>query len=199
MTHPGPPKRLRILSICPQLTPAGAEQQLLRLCQHLDKTRFEMRVIYYEAAGDLRPAFEAAGTPVTHIDRAALGAWGLLRALRAEIQSQHPDVLDCRLPSAYRFGRLAALGAGVPVIVAQERTAGRGPWLRRSVRPAAQPLDGTPGWAIPRSWPPTSSATCMSPLTAFMSSTTGSTRTNSERPPRTLFWPASGRKDAGWS
>jgi glycosyltransferase involved in cell wall biosynthesis len=131
--QPRPPENLRILAICPQLTPAGAEQQLLRFCQYVDKSRFQVDVIYYEVAGDLRPAFEAAGVTVTHIDRASLGARGLLRALRAEIKARHPHVLDCRLPSAYRFGRLAAWGAGVPVIVAQERTAMAETWARRCV------------------------------------------------------------------
>jgi len=91
----------------------------------------EIRVIYYERGHGLRSALEQVGIAVTHLDRHQLGCWGLLKALRREIREQHPDVLDCRLPSAYRFGRLAALGAGVPVVIAQERTAAKGSATRR--------------------------------------------------------------------
>jgi glycosyltransferase involved in cell wall biosynthesis len=73
------------------------------------------------------------GVRVIHLDRERLGALGLFRAIRREIRSWKPDVLDCRLPSAYRFGRLAALGAGVPVVIGQERTVQRDLWYRRLV------------------------------------------------------------------
>ena len=123
--------RIRILSVCPQLTTGGAERQLLYFCRHIDRARFDMRLIYYEGAGEILTELNDLGVSVIHIDRTQLGGLGLLRALRRAILSQRPDVLDCRLPSGYRFGRLAALGAGVPVILAQERTTINGGGIRR--------------------------------------------------------------------
>lgn len=125
------PHRIRILSVCPQLTAQGAERQLLHFCRQADPERMEVRVIYYERGDGLRPALEQSGIAVTHVDRQQVGAWGLLKALRREIRQWRPDVLDCRLPSAYRFGRLAALGVGVPVVIAQERTVAKGSAARR--------------------------------------------------------------------
>ena len=104
---------------------------MLHFCRHADPRRMEIRVIYYERGHGLRSALEQVGVAVTHLDRHQLGCLGLLKALRREIREQRPDVLDCRLPSAYRFGRLAAMGLGVPVIVAEERTVGRGGLARR--------------------------------------------------------------------
>ena len=125
------PKTIRLLSICPQLVPDGAERQLVYFCKHADRNRLDIRVVFYESADDLRPALAELGIDVIHLDRARLGFWGLLKALRQEIATYRPDVLDCRMPSAYRFGRLAALGAGVPVVIAQERTAAKGSAARR--------------------------------------------------------------------
>jgi len=125
------PHRIRVLVVCPQLTAQGAERQLLHFCRHADPRRMEIRVIYYERGHGLRSALEQVGVTVTHLDRHQLGGWGLLKALRREIRQWRPDVLDCRLPSAYRFGRLAAMGLGVPVIVAEELTVMRGGLARR--------------------------------------------------------------------
>jgi len=124
MVRKGPPspKKIRILSICPQLTSGGAERQLVYFCREADPGRFQVRVIYYEQAGPFLKALTKTGASVVHIDRARVGAVGVLKAIRREIRAFQPDVLDCRLPSGYRFGRLAALGAGVPVVIAQERT-----------------------------------------------------------------------------
>jgi glycosyltransferase involved in cell wall biosynthesis len=123
----------RILVLCPQLTTGGEERQMLVLAKHLDRRRYAMSVLYYETAGDVLQELHAIGVPVVHLDRARLGSWGLLRAMRKEIRRQRPDVLHCRLPSGYRFGRLAALGAGVPVVIAEEGTVHCGSWMKRLV------------------------------------------------------------------
>jgi len=127
----GPRRKIRVLTVCPQLTTGGAERQLLYFCRYADRSRFDVRVIYYQAAGDFLEALRGLGIPVVHIDRSRLGALGLLKALRREITSQQPDILDCRLPSGYRFGRVAALRTGVPVVVAQERACMRASGARR--------------------------------------------------------------------
>jgi glycosyltransferase involved in cell wall biosynthesis len=119
--QPGPDLPIRLLVICPQLTSGGAERQLVCLCRHLDRRRFDARVLYYEKAGPLLEELHQLRVPVTHLDRARLGAVGLLRALRREIAYFRPHIVDCRLPSGYRFGRLAAIGSGA-VVVAEERT-----------------------------------------------------------------------------
>ncbi len=117
-----PTRPVRVLAVCPQLTSGGAERQLVCLCRSIDRERFDVRVLYYETAGPLLGELNDLRIPVIHLDRRSLGGFGLLRALRRQIADLRPDVLDCRLPSGYRFGRLAAIGRAVPVVVAEERT-----------------------------------------------------------------------------
>jgi glycosyltransferase involved in cell wall biosynthesis len=100
------------------------------LCRHIDRARFDVRVLYYESAGPLLDELRGLSIPVVHVDRRRLGALGLLRGLRREILGWHPDVIDCRLPSGYRFGRLAALRSGA-VVVAEERTQRKATGVRR--------------------------------------------------------------------
>ena len=125
------PQTVKIMMICPQLTTGGAERQLLAFCGHLDRTRFSISVVYYQQAGPIVDKLHELQIPVIHLDRRRLGSVRLLWALRRAIRRYKPDVLDCRLPSAYRFGRLAALGCRVPAIVAEERTVRKGAWARR--------------------------------------------------------------------
>ena len=133
--HSASDERIRLLVLCPQLTSGGAERQLVCLCRWIDRTRFDVRVLYYESAGPLLEELQDLGIPVVHVDRKRLGAIGVLRALRRELAAWRPDVLDCRLPSGYRFGRLAAVGCCAMVVVAEERTehraAGVRPWIDR--------------------------------------------------------------------
>jgi len=120
-----------VLAVCPQLTSGGAERQLVCLCRHLDRRRFDLRVVYYESAGPLLEELRGLDVAVVHLDRRRLGAVGLLRALRREMAAWRPDVLDCRLPSGYRFGRLAAIGNSAAVVVAEERTERKWTGVRR--------------------------------------------------------------------
>jgi glycosyltransferase involved in cell wall biosynthesis len=89
----------------------------------MDRDRFDITVLYYESGGPFLDELRDIGIPVVHLDRRHLGTWGLLKALRREIAARRPDVLDCRLPSGYRFGGLAVAGLGVPLVIAQERSA----------------------------------------------------------------------------
>jgi glycosyltransferase involved in cell wall biosynthesis len=118
---PGGEARRRLLAICPQLTSGGAERQLVCFCRHVDRRRYDVRVLYYETAGPLLDELRQLGVPSIHLDRSRLGSVGLLRALRREVKQFRPHIIDCRLPSGYRFGRMAALGSGA-VVVAEQRT-----------------------------------------------------------------------------
>jgi glycosyltransferase involved in cell wall biosynthesis len=120
----------RVLAICPQLSSGGAERQLVCLCRHINRQRFDVHVVYYEAGGPLVDELKSLGIRVTHVDRTRLSWMGLVRALRREVAAFRPHVIDCRLPSGYRFGRLAALGSGA-VVVAEERTIQRSAGPRR--------------------------------------------------------------------
>jgi glycosyltransferase involved in cell wall biosynthesis len=131
MTASGRPQRIRVLSLCPELEAGGAARQLEHFCRFADRDRLDLRVIYYVKPAHARTNLADLGVPVTFLDQQQLGPWHLLKALRREIKGWRPDVLDCRLPSGYRFGRLAALGAGVPVLVAEQRSCIRDAGPRR--------------------------------------------------------------------
>ena len=112
----------RLVFVCPQLTTGGAEWQLVHLLSHLDRIRFRPRVIFYESAGEPADRIRELGIPLHHIPRARIGTCRFLYELRALLTDLRPDVLICRLPSAFRFGRAAAVGLGIPVVIAEERT-----------------------------------------------------------------------------
>ncbi len=119
----GTDRRVLVLAVCPYLVCSGAERQLMLLCRHIDRERFVLKVAHYEGGYD--PGFvrdlQDTGTPLVYLDRPANGTLGVVRGLRRLIRREKPDVLQCWLPSAYRLGRLAALGLSVPVVLAMER------------------------------------------------------------------------------
>jgi glycosyltransferase involved in cell wall biosynthesis len=122
MAPANPARKIRVLCVCPDLFVGGAAKQLQYFCQFADPTRLDISVVYYEGANVVDRLQEELGAPVTFLDKQTLGTCGLVMALRREIMARRPHILDCRMQSGYRFGRLAALGAGVPVIVAEQRS-----------------------------------------------------------------------------
>ena len=103
------------------LVVGGAEKQLLLLLQHLDRTRFAPHVIAFEP-GPWEPRFRVRAVSVDVIGfahgrtRALFRCWRRLRQLR-------PNIVHTIGRTANYIGRLAAIAAGVPVIVMSERSA----------------------------------------------------------------------------
>jgi glycosyltransferase involved in cell wall biosynthesis len=111
---------IRVAQVIWSLGLGGAEQVVIRLAASLDRRRFEPFVCCLDRPGPFAPQAEAAGLEVVALDKRgpldARAAWRLARLLR----SRRVDVVHTHLWGANLWGRLAALGARIPVIVTTE-------------------------------------------------------------------------------
>ncbi len=122
----------------------GAETQLVRLANRLDRKRFNPSIVCLWQGGELEESV-AADVPVIRAmmpvgqrrvpgGRAVL-AVRTLAALVLVLRRQRPDVVHAYLPAAYVLGGLVAWMLRVPIIIASRRgltsfvTRGSGLWL----------------------------------------------------------------------
>ena len=113
--------RHRVAYVIGELTKGGAEYQLHELLRHLDRQVFEPRVFALAAGGWWTGAIRALGVPVEEIPRHGSADVGRLARLRAALRAFAPHVLHTILWPGNSYGRLAAIGLGIPVVVAAER------------------------------------------------------------------------------
>ncbi len=122
------PMRLKVCQVIPTLVQGGAEKQMSLLARHLDAERFESQVVVLTHGGPLEQELENAGVPVHLVGkRRKLDPTSLFRLTR-KIRQLRPDVVHTWLFAGNSYGRVAAKLAGVPVIVAGERSVD--PWKR---------------------------------------------------------------------
>lgn len=108
----------------------GAETQLVRLANGLDRSRFRPLLVCLESGGELEHALDR-DIPVfkMHLKRVTgrmvrgrvFKALRVLAALRTTFREQRPDIVHGYLPAAYVLGAVAARSAGVPVMIASRR------------------------------------------------------------------------------
>lgn len=113
----------RILFVIATLDPAGAERQMVHLCRRLPRGEFEPAVCCLTRGGPLEGELRREGVGVEVLHKA--GRWDLraVARLTALMRRTRPDVVHTWLPTANTLGRVAAIAARVPVIIASERAA----------------------------------------------------------------------------
>jgi L-malate glycosyltransferase len=111
---------IRVAEVIWSLGLGGAEQVVIRLAAGLDRARFEPLICCLDRPGPFAPQAEEAGVEVVSLDKRgpldARAAWRLARLFR----SRRVDVVHTHLWGASLWGRAAAIGARVPVIVTTE-------------------------------------------------------------------------------
>jgi glycosyltransferase involved in cell wall biosynthesis len=117
----------RIAFVIGELGKGGAEYQLHELLRHLDRARFTPRVFALAAGGHWAAPIRALGVPLVELPRRGSRDLSRLGRLRAGLREFAPDVLHTILWPANSYGRLAAIGLGIPVVIAAERNAIRRP------------------------------------------------------------------------
>jgi glycosyltransferase involved in cell wall biosynthesis len=108
------------------LATGGAERHLQALLGRLDRRRFDPRVICLGEAGEIGDALRAAGIPVRAFGLPRHGLWrptGLLR-VASHLRRERVAIAHTHMYHANTYGRLAALLAGTPRIVATVHTTG---------------------------------------------------------------------------
>ncbi|HOL66830.1 MAG TPA: glycosyltransferase [bacterium] len=113
--------RTRVYYIIGTLEIGGAEKQLLKLCQGLDKKKFLPGVIVLRSGGALKKDFLKSGVEVLEAGkRFKVDVFFFLRLVRI-LKKEKPDIVHTFMFTANTWGRLAALLAGVPIIFSSER------------------------------------------------------------------------------
>ncbi len=130
-------RRYRIAYVIGELGKGGAEYQLYELLRHLDRRVYEPTVLVLAAGGYWAEPIRALGIVVHEFPRRRSADASRLLRLRAALRALAPDVLHTIMWSANSYGRLAALGLGIPVIIAAERNVIRRPrwqvWVERAL------------------------------------------------------------------
>jgi len=121
---------IRVTFVIGSLAVGGAETQLVRLVNNLDRQRFTPSVICLWRGGELAhtlssdvtvSSIDLSGVSHRFIRSRAILAIRILAKLAGSLRRQEPDVVHAYLPTAYVLGALAARLLGVRVIVAGRR------------------------------------------------------------------------------
>jgi glycosyltransferase involved in cell wall biosynthesis len=111
----------RVAYVIGELGKGGAEYQLYELVRGLDRSRINPAVFVLAAGGYWAERIRELGVGVAPIAGHGFADFGRLRRLRGWLRSFAPHVLHTVLWSGNCYGRLAAIGLGIPVVIAAER------------------------------------------------------------------------------
>ena len=104
-----------------ELGRGGAEYQLHELLRCVDRRLIEPSVVALAAGGWWAEPIRRLGVPLVELPRRHSGDVARLVRLRRALAAIRPHVLHTILWSANVYGRLAAMGLGIPCVVAAER------------------------------------------------------------------------------
>jgi L-malate glycosyltransferase len=110
---------MRVVHVCGDLGLYGAENVVALLMRHTDEPDVELFVMTINRS-DHPEARQRAGVPVVAIDRGGRKDVGFLGRMIGEIRRLRPDVVHTHGHHGRYWGRLAAVFAGVPIIVHTE-------------------------------------------------------------------------------
>ena len=129
------PAPWRVAYVIGELGKGGAEYQLYELLRGLDRSRFAPTVFVLAGNGHWVEPIRQLGIEVREIPGSRSTDPGRLRRLRAHLRSARPHVLHTILWSGNSYGRLAAIGLGIPLVITAERNViARPPWQVRLER-----------------------------------------------------------------
>jgi glycosyltransferase involved in cell wall biosynthesis len=113
-------RTMRVLLVIDELDLGGTEQQILELVRHLPRARWTPVVCCFRPG---RKAAEIArlGVRVVHLPKRARVDPLLVRDLISLMRAERFDVVQTFLIGGNLWGRIAAIVAGVPVVIASER------------------------------------------------------------------------------
>lgn len=115
-----PARRLKVLHLLVSLPVGGAEDLVAAIVRGLNPERFAAEVACLGFPGPVGVELQAAGFPVSHLglDVKRASCRSLVAGVRRLLRELRPDILHTHLYHPNLYGRLAALGLGIPVVAA---------------------------------------------------------------------------------
>src|SRR5262245_52512575 len=114
------PSPTRVLFLIDELDIGGTEQQLLELVKRLDRQKYLPMVCCFRP-GRIAEEIAASGVRVFRIRKRAKVDPSLIYTLWRLMRRERIDLIQTYLFTANTWGRLAAILAGVPIILSSER------------------------------------------------------------------------------
>jgi glycosyltransferase involved in cell wall biosynthesis len=113
-------QQTRVVYLAHTFEVGGAEEMVLNLVRHLPE-RFEPMVCCIHALGPIGEEIRASGTPMTvlGLKPGLRRPWDALRIQRF-LRETRPQIVHTFLLTASLYGRLAAILAGVPIVIGTE-------------------------------------------------------------------------------
>ena len=107
---------------------------MTHLCRRLPRAEFDARVVALTRGGPMEAPLAEAGIPVVILGKKRRWDFSALNRLTRLIRELKPGIVHTWLSTANTIGRIAAIRAGAPAIIASERAADiwKGP-LRRLI------------------------------------------------------------------
>ena len=123
----------RVAYVIGELGKGGAEYQLYELVRGLDRSRYEATVFCLSTGGYWAGPLRDLGVPVVELPNRRSLDPGRLSGVRRALAAVRPHVLHTVLWSGNAYGRLAAIGLRIPVVIAAERNVVRRPRWQRAI------------------------------------------------------------------
>jgi glycosyltransferase involved in cell wall biosynthesis len=128
MKNTGKDDRITVMNLIGSLQVGGAEQQVVSLAPMFDKRKFKVVVCAMQPGGALRDRLDQAGIEYICINYRIRSYIPTMLRFISLLKREKVDVLHMHMYTAARFGRIAGLLAGVPVMVTTDH--GHDPWKR---------------------------------------------------------------------
>jgi len=114
----------RVLHFIAQIGVGGCETQLLQLCRHMERSRFEFGICYYSHQADsMTEEFAQAGAKLFFVDKfGGISKYRFLQELRGIVRAWQPDIIHTWMYSANFWGRVAGRLCGYRRFIASDRT-----------------------------------------------------------------------------
>lgn len=116
-------RRAKVLQLVLQLDFGGAESMVVLQALHLDRSKFDVHVWSLDRGGGNVARLQAAGVPVSVLDKGLGFSGTFLRHFRSLLREQQFDLIHAHNPTPARWAALGALGLRPkPVLVRTEHT-----------------------------------------------------------------------------
>jgi glycosyltransferase involved in cell wall biosynthesis len=115
-----PARRLKVLQLLTTMPVGGAEDLVAAIVRGLNPERFAPAVATLGPPGPVGQELRAQGYEVISLglDIKRTSTWRVVGAVRHLLQAERPDILHTHLYHPNLYGRLGALGLGLPGVVA---------------------------------------------------------------------------------